>query len=62
MENFEPVFRKSRQFTVFEFMKKEEALEDVVSDADTPLACLLTQFHVAFAYTANITVVSRISQ
>ena len=37
----EPVLRKSKQFTVFEFIKKQEG-DDVVSDCDTPVACLLT--------------------
>ena len=57
----EPILRKSRQFTVFEFVKKEEA-DAVASDYHTPQSCLLTQFHVVFAFTSNLTVVSRISQ
>lgn len=57
----DPVLRKAKQFTVFEFIKKQSA-EDVVSDCDTPQSCLLTEFHVFFAYTQNITVVSRLNQ
>ena len=34
----------------------------MVSDCDTPQSCLLTEFHVFFAYTSNITVVSRLNQ
>lgn len=33
LDDRDPVLRKSRQFTIFEFMKKQE-LEDVVSDTD----------------------------
>ena len=57
----EPVLRKSKQFTIFEFIKKDES-DDVVSDCDTPEACLLTQFHVVFVYSCNITIISRINQ
>ena len=55
------MLRKSKQFTVFDFIKKQET-SDVISDSDTPKSCLLTQFHVVFAYSSNITVVSRVSQ
>ena len=57
----EPILRKSKQFTIFEFVKKGEG-DEIVSDTDTPQACLLTQFHVVFVYVSNITVVSRINQ
>ena len=56
----EPILRKSKQFTIFEFIKKQEN-DEIMSDYDTPQSCLLTQFHVAFAYTSNITVVSRVN-
>ena len=55
-----PVLRKSKQFTVFDFIKKQEN-SDIVSDSDTPKSILLTQFHVIFAYAMNVTVVSRVS-
>ena len=57
----EPVLKKAKQFTIFEFIKKQSN-EDVVSDCDTPQSCLLTEFHVSFAYLTNITVVSRLNQ
>lgn len=57
----EPVLKKSKQFTIFEFVKKGES-DEVTSDCDTPKACLLTQFHVVFAYLSNITVISRVNQ
>ena len=58
LEGSDKLLRR-RDFAVIDFTKKEVA--KLCADWEAPVSCMLTQYHVIFAYTSNITVVSLIN-
>ena len=50
---------KRKDFAILDFTKKEVA--KIYSDWEAPISCMLTQYHVVFAYTSNLTIVSLIN-
>ena len=50
---------KRKDFAILDFTKKE--VSKTYSDCEMPVSCMLTQYHVVFAYSSNLTVVSLIN-
>ena len=50
---------KRKDFAILEFTKKEVA--KIYTEWEAPVSCMLTQYHVVFAYQSNLTVVSLIN-